>query len=242
MGRRAARTHDHVVVAGLGNLGYRVAKELLGVGLKVVAIERKPDSTFAGALRQSAPVLSGDARLEDTLERAGMTRSRALISCMDDDLANVQACLHARRINADVATVARVHSDALAESLAEAFEFDAAISSSGEAVSAFVGAALDNRALRVVEVGEEEYHAARVRISISTSGEQSSAWRRDGARILAVRRANGAVQPSDLARAGMSLERGDEIAICGPAPVVDRIIRSQARVQTFSGDDIDVEP
>src|SRR5262249_8071200 len=52
----------HVVLCGLGNIGYRVLEELLSYGERVVAIELARDGRFvATARRLGVPVLVGDA-------------------------------------------------------------------------------------------------------------------------------------------------------------------------------------
>ena len=142
----------HVVVAGLGNLGYRVTRHLLDLGMDVAVLDLAPRPRFAESLRARAPVLAGDAGLPDNLDRVSIQSATAFLACTSDDLANVQACLHARRLNPKITVVARVYDDALAEQITRAFAIDHALSASGAAVSAFVGAATDELALRPVSL------------------------------------------------------------------------------------------
>jgi hypothetical protein len=55
-GRRAQRLAGHIVVAGLGTVGYRVVSLLCDLGIPAVAIERSLDSRFRDALGNRAPV------------------------------------------------------------------------------------------------------------------------------------------------------------------------------------------
>ncbi|BDI29631.1 hypothetical protein CCAX7_16820 [Capsulimonas corticalis] len=222
MGRRAGRMSGHVVLAGLGNLGYRVARLLTEQGMEVVVLEMAANARFAEAVRSLAPVLTGDARLPENLERASVREAAAFLGCTNDDLANIQACLHVRRVNPDATIIARVFDDALAERLTEAFAIDQALSASQCAVGAFVGAATDERALRPLHVGSLELIACRYTVANPLAASDVHEWRARGVRILAFRAHGGTIQPpSDL---GDALQTGDEIILCGPADAVQAIM------------------
>ena len=128
MSRQAGRMRGHIVVAGLGNLGYRVRGICCDLGLEVAVLDLAPRPRFAEALRARAPVLAGDASLPDNLERVSVATASAFLACTSDDLANIQACLHARRLNPQITTVARIFDDALAEQISAGFAIDQALS------------------------------------------------------------------------------------------------------------------
>ena len=215
MGRRAGRMTAHVVLAGLGTVGFRLARQLTELGLPFVVVEQA-GTRFAADIR--APILNGDARLPETLERANIGDARVLIACTDNDVANIGACLHARRRNPSIVTVARIFDDALASG---AFGITRTVSASGFAASAFVSAARDENAVRVVRVGALELHAARLVLSDALSLDAVTAWREQGVRVLAFRVGNTARRPSELTKA---LSAGDELVICGPAAAVDILL------------------
>jgi Trk K+ transport system NAD-binding subunit len=222
MGRRARRLTGHVVVAGLGNVGYRVARLLGNLGIPSAVVELAPSARFREAVRQRAVVLSGDARLPEDLQRAGIGGAVAFLACTNDDLANIQACLHARRLNPTIRTVARIFDDQLAERLTTTFQIDAAISSGKVATSAFVGAATDEHALRPLLVGKLEYLALRYDVTMPLSLQRIQAWRAQGLRFLAFRRQSGLVQPPSDLTAG--LDPGDAAIVTGPAGTVRALL------------------
>ena len=222
MGRRAGKMRGHVVLAGLGNLGYRVARLLTDLGLDVAVLELAPDARFVEAVRSHAPVLAGDARLPENLDRANVRQAAAFLGCTNDELANIQACLHARRLNPGLTTVARIFDDVLAERLTDAFAISGALSTSQCAVGAFVGAATDDRALRPLRVGALSLTACRFTASAPVPSSLIAAWRSQGVRVLAYHAPAVPIQPpSALAR---SLAPGDEVILCGPVEAVREIM------------------
>jgi voltage-gated potassium channel len=66
---------DHVVVCGLGNIGYRVVEQLVGMGVPVVAAEQHEANRFLPVVRRlGVPVLIADVRLTETCGRCGCCR------------------------------------------------------------------------------------------------------------------------------------------------------------------------
>jgi Trk K+ transport system NAD-binding subunit len=235
MGRRARRLAGHVVVAGLGNVGYRVERLLIDRGIPSAVIELAPDARFVEAVRQRAVVLSGDVRLPENLQRASIQEAVAFLACTDNDLANIEACLHARRLHPTIRTVARVFDDELAERLTAVFRIDAAISGSKVAASAFVGAATDEHALRAFRVGESEFLACRYDVTSTLSLAQIEAWRARGLRFLGFRRPSGAPQPPSALIA--PLQPGDAVIVAGPEEIVRALLveRVRASGSKFAG-------
>ncbi len=153
LGRRRTPHEDHVIVSGLGTLGYRVVDNLHRAGVPVLAIERDPQNEFVEAVRSHSEVLVGDARLASTLERAGVARARAVLAVSGDDATNLGVVLESRRRTPHVRTVVRMFDPGFAAKVKDAFQLDAAMGASGIAAPTFVGAALypDVRAALVLE-------------------------------------------------------------------------------------------
>jgi Trk K+ transport system NAD-binding subunit len=221
MGRQAQRMSGHAVVAGLGTIGYRVGQLLHDSGIPWTAIDRAPDDRHAEAVGATAPVLTGDVRLPENLERAGIVDAACLFACTDSDLANIEACLQAKRLNPSIRTVARIFDDALAARVAGIFGVDAAVSATAVAAAAFVGAAADERALRPFQVGTVEHVALRWDVTDRVEPDRLRALRDAGVLVLARRRPDGSIEPSDEDR---PIERGTEVIVAGPRAAVDASI------------------
>jgi Trk K+ transport system NAD-binding subunit len=94
LGRRPvpASIRDHVIVCGLGSIGYRVALGIRERGVKVVVVEPDENGRFVAAARAlGIPVVVGDARQAEVLTRVGLERCRAICTVTSDDLINLTA-------------------------------------------------------------------------------------------------------------------------------------------------------
>ena len=80
LGRRTVpgNIHDHVIVVGLGSIGYRVALGIAARGVPVVAVEVSDDGRFVSPTRAAGiPVFIGDARHREVLDELHLGTARA---------------------------------------------------------------------------------------------------------------------------------------------------------------------
>lgn len=144
---------DHVVVCGAGRVGYRVATQLLSLGRELVVIEKNEKAPFVTVLRDlDVPVMIEDVRAPKSLERVNVKAASALVCATDDDLANLNIALDARRVNPGIRVVMRLFDDELVERVRTTFEAEA-FSTSGLAAPALALAALDPRIIHSFAVG-----------------------------------------------------------------------------------------
>jgi voltage-gated potassium channel Kch len=117
-GRVPERGRDHVVIAGAGNVGFRVAQLLAESGRRVVVIERQGESRNAAQLRaEGHHVIVGDAALDETLGLAAVDRASAVMALTDSDAINLRMALAVREHGGDVPVVLRLISPELSEHL-----------------------------------------------------------------------------------------------------------------------------
>jgi voltage-gated potassium channel len=96
----------HAIVCGGGRVGAHLAEALRARGEKYVVVEVDADATEA--LRaQGHPVLTGDARDEETLRAAGAERARRLFAVLPEAEKNVMIALTALPLNASLEVHAR---------------------------------------------------------------------------------------------------------------------------------------
>jgi Trk K+ transport system NAD-binding subunit len=126
-----SQLRGHVVVCGLGHVGYRVVEELRAQGLDVVGIERDDGGSFVDLVRaMDVLVIVGDARRDDLLVKAGIERARAVVCATADDLANLEVALDSKRMNPAVRVVLRMFDQRLAAKIGGALAVDASFSTS----------------------------------------------------------------------------------------------------------------
>jgi voltage-gated potassium channel len=123
--------NKHVVVCGLGHVGYRVSEELCRLGEDVVAIEQDEGDAFVETIReQGVPVHVGDARRDELLVKVGVARAKAIVCATGDDLANLEIALDAKRMNPNVRVVMRMFDQRLAGKVGGALDLDESFSTS----------------------------------------------------------------------------------------------------------------
>jgi voltage-gated potassium channel len=137
----ASTYRNHIIVCGLGKLGYRVVMQLLDFGESVVGVEQTADRPFVGLLRQmNVPVIISDARQREVLKAAGVEHAAALIACTQDDLTNLDIALDAREMNPNAKIVMRMFDADLAKKIERGFGIHTAFSVSALAAPAFAAA------------------------------------------------------------------------------------------------------
>ena len=137
----ASTFSNHIVLVGLGHLGYRVVTRLHEMGLDVVVIEISPRAELREAiLRLDVPLIEEDGTRESVLEAAGVRRARTVMLCTQNDSLNLEAALKSRSLKAEIEVVVRIFDDGFAELLQKQFGFKA-LSATGMAAPIFAAAA-----------------------------------------------------------------------------------------------------
>jgi Trk K+ transport system NAD-binding subunit len=138
----ASTFHDHVVVCGVGRVGYRVINELIEFGEAVVAVNQTEGEEWLPALQKAGvPVIIGDARRKQTLVNAGVERASAIVACTSDELTNLDMALDARELNPNIKVVLRMFDAKLAQNVSKGFNIQTVFSVSALAAPAFAAAA-----------------------------------------------------------------------------------------------------
>jgi len=113
-GRVPEPGRDHVVIAGAGNVGFRVAELLAAADRRVVVIERQADSRNAAELRaEGHHVIVADAALDESLDLAGVDRASVVLALTDSDAVNLKIALTVLGREREVPVVIRLISPEL---------------------------------------------------------------------------------------------------------------------------------
>lgn len=152
----ALGSRNHVILVGLGRLGYRCWRLLHELGETVVVIERDSASPFLAAVRQAgAAVLVGDARSDELLAQANVADAKSIVLATDEDMSNLEAALDARRMNPSIRVVLRLFDQNLADKVREGFGIHIALSQSAVAAATFAMPAFDPSIVNSFVVDDE---------------------------------------------------------------------------------------
>lgn len=100
--------NGHVIICGYGRNGSEAAQRILRAGFQVVVIENSATTEH----HPEVPLfLHADARVDDVLLQAGITRAAALICTLPDDAENVFIVLTARALNPSINIISRASKD-----------------------------------------------------------------------------------------------------------------------------------
>ncbi len=150
----AESMRNHIIVCGAGRVGFRIATQLTQLGQEVVVIEKREGAAFSHQLRDlNVPVMIDDARNPKALTRLNVQHAQAIVCCTDDDLANINIGLDARKLGPQIRIVMRLFDEDLAERVRENFRAEAH-STSALASQTMALTSLDPRIRHSFSVGE----------------------------------------------------------------------------------------
>jgi voltage-gated potassium channel len=161
----ASTYNNHIILVGLGHLGYRVAQELMNMDQDLVLIEANPKADLVTSIKKMGiPVIQDDACNEITLEAAGVKHARSIILCTQNDSLNLKVALKAQRMNPGIHVILRIFDDDFAHGLMEQFGYTA-FSATGMAAPAFAAAASGVDMTRPITVEGKPMSLAHLKIA-----------------------------------------------------------------------------
>lgn len=96
-GRTQERGSGHIIIAGAGNIGYRVCGLLRGASRRLVVIERDARNRNASALAALGHhVIIADGTSDETLHLAGLPSAAMVLALTDSDAVNLHIALRAK--------------------------------------------------------------------------------------------------------------------------------------------------
>ncbi len=210
----ASTVRDHVVLCGVGHLGYRVLEQLVELGETVVAIEKDPENRFLEEAKvKGVTVLVADAKSDPILKQAGIERARAVIIATNDIMANLEVAVDARRMNPQIRIITRMYDAGMAKKLGDALELDVAFSSSALAAPTVAAAIFDAKVLSTFRIDGKTQLVAELPLhpQAPLCGTRVGACETThSATVLSVRRGDG---PAARPLASTELLAGDQMIV-----------------------------
>ena len=160
----ASTMNQHIVLVGLGHLGYRVAQKLHEMGESVAVVEINLGTHTTSAARDMGiPVIQADARTPGSLESANIKDARTIILASQNDAMNLQIALKARSLNPKIQVVIRIFDEDFAHALQDQFGF-IALSATEMAAPVFAAAAAGADVTNPISIEGQLLGLARVTI------------------------------------------------------------------------------
>jgi Trk K+ transport system NAD-binding subunit len=160
----ASTYRNHVVLIGLGHLGYRVVMKLREMDQEVVVIEVSPKTDLVNVVRKlGVPVIPDDGTRDEVLEAAGVPWAHTILLCTQNDSLNLQMALKARNLNPKIEVVIRIFEDDFAQALQQQFGFKA-LSATGMAAPIFAASAADLDITPPLSIGGQPNSLARLSV------------------------------------------------------------------------------
>lgn len=100
---------DHILIAGGGRVGRRVAKRFADRGKSVTVIEKNPDGIETE--EYDFEVITGDATRPSVLNEALRPETSTIGALTNREDTNLAVCLVAKQLDADLRTVARIEDE-----------------------------------------------------------------------------------------------------------------------------------
>ncbi|HET7145142.1 MAG TPA: NAD-binding protein [Anaerolineales bacterium] len=165
----ASTLNKHVILVGLGHLGYRVAIKLHEMGEPITVIEFNANvHTLNEARNLGIPVIHDDATRPAALEAANIKSASTIILASQNDAMNLQIALKARSMNPKIKVVVRIFDDDFAHALQDQFGF-IALSATEMAAPVFAAAASGVDVTNPISVEGQLLSLARLTISEEAS-------------------------------------------------------------------------
>jgi Trk K+ transport system NAD-binding subunit len=220
----AATYQNHVIVCGVGKVGYRVIRELLKFNREIVAIENDAEGRFVEKVKGlDIPVLIADARRSVNLIQAGVQRADVIVPCTNDELTNLDIALDARELNSDIKVVMRMFDSDLARRVEKGFGIHTAYSTSALAAPIFAAAAMRVNVKYSFYVGDTLLNLSEVAIQPSSPLIGWSVQRLETELDLSVVCYQGEMLTDLHPKPDLELAPGDQILVIATLETLQRL-------------------
>ncbi len=228
----------HVVVIGLGNVGFRVVEELVQLGERAVVIESKKDDAFVNRCRRmGVPVIVGDGTLPEILRQSRVKEARAVICATSDDLLNLEIAMLVSEGNPNQRVVVRLGDSTLAETARTAAGVKMALSLPDLAAPAFAAGLLGDRVSSLFQANGRTL--AAVELNVTDADEHQFIGRSLKAiaidyGFLPVAVFDAAGKPKEYRNALQKVQPGERLLVVLALTDLDRLTRRVRPPKTTS--------
>lgn len=100
---------DHVIICGLGSIGFHAFELIKNTNHQVVAISTATQDEWRWQVEANGGIfLLGDARDDNLLLQAGIKHAKAILALTEHDIVNVSIAMDARKLNPNIKIIMRM--------------------------------------------------------------------------------------------------------------------------------------
>jgi len=160
---------NHILICGLGRIGYRVTKTLSETYDKpLVGINDVQSSLVNELIVAGLPVILGNTENEETLKKAGVERAEVVVVCTNADWTNLGTAVLVRKLNPKARIILRLFEDDVMDEIKDHFKVDEVISRSAVAATTFAYAAIGGEIVETFKLAQRDYVLAHVPLGPSS--------------------------------------------------------------------------
>lgn len=157
----ASTLNNHIVVCGLGKVGYRVVMRLLKTNKDICVIESQNKNQFYKEIEEhNIPIIIGECQNKEILKQARIQNASALVLATDNDLVNLETALLAKEYNSQLRIVMRTFNPNLAGFIQKNMGFRT-FSTSEIAAPALASAVFSDNIIHAIDIDGTEANIAR---------------------------------------------------------------------------------
>ncbi|HEY8745671.1 MAG TPA: NAD-binding protein [Chloroflexota bacterium] len=204
--------HGHVIVCGLGTVGFHVVTVLRRLGAPVAVIDQRAESVLAQRVRaMGVPVLAGNAAVAGTLEEARVGAASSVVVVTSDDLTNLGIALAVRQANPQQHVILRLFDFGLAARVRTSLGMPATLSAPALAAPAIAAhAAFGAQALDSIVLAGQPYVVWTLTVEAASPPATVGQLLQPTQRALLLHRRDGSLT---LPAADVALEEGDTLVV-----------------------------
>lgn len=110
------KKRDHFIICGYGQVGRTVVDQLDRLKIPFVLIETN-EGLYHQLLQEGMPVVHGDAKRHDTLQKAGIERARGICVVIDNDSDNLYITVTAKAMSPKLRVITRAGQQRYAQAM-----------------------------------------------------------------------------------------------------------------------------
>jgi Trk K+ transport system NAD-binding subunit len=226
-------SRGHVIIAGLGATGERIAGLLEQLSRPAVAVETEPPGPHAPA---HLPVIRGSATAAASLSEANLEQAHGLVAATTDDLQNVQIALLAASLNPNCRLAVRVFDPRLSENVSALLPEAKILCVSSLAATAYAAAALGEHVISLFQMLGRPVLVVEYVVGERDTLDRRALWEiSEGYAVVPVlfQPANGKARVPSLDDAVVKVGVGDRLVVLANAASLEAIERGDLRPREY---------